>query len=143
MHRPGKSSGKPDALSRRPDHGKGEDDNKDVVLLRPELFKVLALKQGHVLLSGQEKSLLKKIREGKDLDESVVRAVEELRKSGATRLDGAEWTEEQGLILFRGKVYVPKDSELRRAIVEAHHDSTIIGHPGRWKTLELVSRNHW
>ena len=48
-HRPGKSSGKPDALSRRPDHGKGEDDNKDVVLLKPELFKIQALKQGHVL----------------------------------------------------------------------------------------------
>ena len=58
-------------------------------------------------------------------------------------IDGAEWAEEQGLILFRGKVYVPKDPELRRAIVEAHHDSRITGHPGRWKTLELVSRNYW
>ena len=143
LHRPGKWSGKPDVLSRRPDHGKGEDDNKDVVLLRPELFKILALKQGHVLLSGQERPLLKKIRESKDLDESVVRAVEELRKSGTSKIDGAEWAEEQGLILFRGKVYVPKDPELRRAIVEAHHDSRITGHPGRWKTLELIGRNYW
>jgi len=143
LHRPGRSSGKPDALSRRSDHGKGEDDNKDVVLLRPELFKILALKQGHVLVSGQERPLLQKIRQSKDLDESVVRAVEELRKSGTSRIDGAEWAEEQGLILFRGKVYVPKDPELRRAIVEAHHDSRITGHPGRWKTLELVSRNYW
>jgi len=33
VHRPGRSMGKPDALSRRPDHGKGASDNKDVVLL--------------------------------------------------------------------------------------------------------------
>src|SRR6201985_349816 len=33
--------------------------------------------------------------------------------------------------------------ELRRQIVELHHNSSIAGHPGRWKTLELVSRNYW
>jgi len=32
-HCPGRSMGKPDALSRRPDHGKGTSDNEDVVLL--------------------------------------------------------------------------------------------------------------
>jgi hypothetical protein len=31
-------------------------------------------------------------------------------------IKGDEWMEEQGLILFRGKVYVPKDMELRREI---------------------------
>lgn len=142
-HRPGKSSGKPDALSRRSDHSKGEEDNKDVVLLKPEYFKINALRRGHILLSGQEQPLLRRIRESKDFDERVVKAVEELRKSGASRLDGAEWAEEQGLILFRGRVYVPKDPELRRSIVELHHDSVVAGHPGRWKTLELVTRNYW
>jgi len=33
IHRPGRSMGKPDALSQRLDHGKGAFDNKDVVLL--------------------------------------------------------------------------------------------------------------
>jgi len=33
VHHPGRSMGKPDALSRRPDHGKGISDNEDVVLL--------------------------------------------------------------------------------------------------------------
>ena len=33
VHRPGRSMGKPDALSRRLDHGKGASDNKDVVFL--------------------------------------------------------------------------------------------------------------
>jgi len=43
QHRPGKSMGKPDALSRRSDHGTGADDNSDVVLLTPKLFAVRAL----------------------------------------------------------------------------------------------------
>jgi transposase InsO family protein len=47
------------------------------------------------------------------------------------------------LILYQGKVYVPKDPDLRHDIVHAHHDSPAAGHPGRWKTLELVSRNYW
>jgi len=40
IHRPGRSMGKPDILSRRLDHGKGASDNKDVVLLQPELFAI-------------------------------------------------------------------------------------------------------
>jgi len=142
-HRPGKQSLKPDALSRRPDHGKGEKDNENVTLLKPSYFKIQALKQGHALLTGQEADLLKKIRNAKDLDEKVVKAVEELRKSGFKKVEGQEWSHEQGLVLFRGKVYVPKSPDLRRQIVELHHDSQIAGHPGRWKTLELVSRNYW
>jgi len=27
--------------------------------------------------------------------------------------------------------------------VALHHDSHVAGHPGRWKTLELVARNYW
>ena len=142
-HRPGKLSRKPDALSRRPDHGKGENDNEDVVLLKPSYFKIQAMKQGHVLINGEERNLLKKIRNAKDLDESVIKAVKELKQSSSKKLDGEEWSEEQGLILFRGKVYVPKDSDLRRQIVNLHHDSQVTGHAGRWKTLELVSRNYW
>src|SRR5258707_15647471 len=39
-YRPGKSSTKPDLLSRRADHREGtEDDNENVILLKPEFFK--------------------------------------------------------------------------------------------------------
>jgi len=39
-HHPERSMGKPDVLSRRPDHGKETSDNEDVVLLRPELLAI-------------------------------------------------------------------------------------------------------
>ena len=38
---------------------------------------------------------------------------------------------------------MPKDEGIRRDIVKTYHDSLPAGHPGRWKTYELVSRNYW
>jgi hypothetical protein len=55
----------------------------------------------------------------------------------------AEWSESDGLLMFHGKVYIPRDRDLCRCIVEQHHDSHIAGHAGHWKTLELVARNSW
>jgi hypothetical protein len=45
--------------------------------------------------------------------------------------------------MFHGKIYVPKDRELRHRIVEQHHNTCIARHAGHFKTLELVSRNYW
>ena len=40
-------------------------------------------------------------------------------------------------------MYVPKDHKLRIEIIKLHHDTPTAGHPGQWKTLELVTRNYW
>jgi len=67
---------KADALLRCADHKEGiEYDNEDVVLLKPEYFKVRALCQGHLLIEGHKESVLAKIRKSKDLDELVVKGV--------------------------------------------------------------------
>ena len=108
IHKAGSSMGKADALSRRPDHKEGvENDNNETMLLKPEFFTIRALQQGHLLIEGAEEEILSKIRKAKDLDEAVVKAVEEMRRSPTKRLRSEEWSEEQNLILFRGKVYVP------------------------------------
>jgi len=105
--------GKADALSRRTNHKEGiEHDNENVLLLKPEFFKVRALRQRHLLIEGHEESILTKIRKSKDLDESVVKAVEELKKLSTKQLQSEAWSEEQRLVLFRGKVYVPKNIKL-------------------------------
>ena len=46
-------------------------------------------------------------------------------------------------MLKEGKVYVPKDEELRAEIIRLHHDTLVGGHRGQWKTVELVTRNFW
>jgi hypothetical protein len=142
-HRPGTASSKPDLLSRRADHNRGNNDNSDEILLKPEFFRVRANQFGHILVNAEEGPLLTAIRKSKEYDESVVKAVEELRQSPLKHLRSNEWSEEHGLILFRGKVYVPKNVNIRRKLVRLHHDTAVAGHPGQWKTIELVSRNYW
>jgi len=144
VHKPGPTIGKANALSRHADYKEGiEHDNENVVLLKPEFFKVRALCQGHLLIEGHEESILMKIQKFKDLDESVVKAVEELKKSSTKQLQSEEWSKEQGLVLFRGKVYIPKNINLRLEIIKLHHDTPVAGHLGQWKTLELVTCNYW
>src|ERR1700759_708833 len=73
----------------------------------------------------------------------VARAVESLRKLGGRSAHTSEWIEDQDVLFYRGKIYVPDVDDIRRKIVERHHDTKIGGHPGRFKTLELVSRTFW
>src|SRR5260370_22537028 len=58
-------------------------------------------------------------------------------------LQSDKWERDRNLVMYRGHVYVPKDPQLHHDIVHAHHDSVMTGHPGQWKTLELVSCNYW
>ena len=46
-------------------------------------------------------------------------------------------------MLKEGKVYVPKDKELRAEVIQLHHNVLAVGHGGRWKMVELVTRNYW
>ena len=104
---------KADALLRHMNLRKGiESDNKDITLLKPEFFCVCALHQDHLLIEGEEEKLLSKIRSSKDHKEGVVKAVEELKQSGTKMIRFDEWALEQGLVLYREKVYVSKDTKL-------------------------------
>ena len=54
---------------------------------------------------------------------------------------GDKAREEQGLLVCRGKVYVPR--KWRRTMIIKHHNAINVGHPGQTKMLELISRNYW
>src|SRR5260221_1231235 len=49
----------------------------------------------------------------------------------------------EGIVLYRGKVYIPDNPQLRHDLVHAHHSATVVRHPRHWKMLELVSWNYW
>ena len=75
----------------------------------------------------------------------MIKAIKELRKSSAKSMKSvrsAEWSMDNGILYYRGKIYVP-NSDLQRCITSLCHDSKIAGYTGRWKMLELVSRNYW
>ena len=47
------------------------------------------------------------------------------------------------MVLKEGKIYVPKDMELRMEIIWLHYDIPAAEHRGKWKMIELVTRNYW
>jgi len=96
-----------------------------------------------VVVEGPEVDLVEKIKKARSKDEDVVRVVEEMKKAGVKELRGNKWKIEGDLVLKEGKVYVPKDEELRVEVIQLHHDVPAAGHGGRWKTVELVTRNYW
>ena len=40
-------------------------------------------------------------------------------------------------------VVVPNDADLIHSIISDHHDAMLAGHPGKTRTLELISRHYW
>jgi hypothetical protein len=93
----------------------------------------------HNILQGVQRNLKDDVQK-----ESVAKAARELQKDRSRDMvKSTEWSESDELLMFRGKIYVPKDRELRHCIIKQHHDRRIAVHVGRFKTLELVSCNYW
>jgi len=78
-----------------------------------------------------------------DQEEPIAKVVRELWQASNKTVCSAEWSEDDGVLQFRGKIYVLQNLDLQRRIVLLCHDTKVAGHSGRWKTLELVSRNYW
>jgi len=135
-HVPGKSMGKVDGLSRRPDWQDGvERDNENQKLVKPEWIR-----KAETII--EEESLKERIRKVQEGDEKVIKAVEELKKARIKMLRDKEWEVEDGIVMKEGRIYVP-EGDLRREIIQLYHDTPVGGHGGRWKTIELIGRNYW
>ena len=78
-----------------------------------------------------------------ELEEAIAKVEKDLKATRSWTIWSAEWTLTDHILYFRGKAYVPDYLNLRRRITSLCHDSRVTGHAGRWKTLELVSRNYW
>ena len=135
-HVPGKSMGKTDGLSRRPDWQEGiERDNEDQKLIKPEWIR-----RAEMLV--EEGDLKERIKRAQESDKKIVKAVEELKKVGIKMLKDEEWEIEDGIVMKEGRIYVP-GGKLRGEIIRLYHDTPIEEHGGRWKMIELVTRNYW
>ena len=51
-----------------------------------------------------------------------------MKRAKVKKLRGEEWKIEGELVLKEGKVYVPKDEELRAEVIRLHHDVPAAGH---------------
>ena len=131
--------GKADELSRRSDWKVGvERDNEDQVFIKDNWIRSIQ----EVVIEGPEVEILEKIKKARGKNEEIVRIVEEMKKAGVKVIQGEEWKMEEELVLKEGKVYIPKDKELRTEIIQLHHNVLMAEHGGKWKTVELVTKNY-
>jgi len=126
IHKPGSSQKKVDALSRRPDHTQGKNDNIDQTLLKGEWFRNVVIQEGE---------FWKEVEEAEEFIEEEVRGAVERQEEG--------WRKDKKVLLWKERVYVPDSITLQEEIITKHHDSELAGHPGYTKTYKLITRNYW
>jgi hypothetical protein len=132
-HVPGTKLAAPDALSHRPDHSSNPADNADVTLLPDTLFaRVVDIDLANALKSTDPFS-----------DPVLIAAQQALDGLSAPPMKSAlsDWRLDDGTLFYRNRAYVP--AHLRHRILALHHDHPTAGHPGRFKTEELVKRDYW
>jgi len=112
-----------------------ERDNKDQKLIKPEWIKGV-----ETLM--EEENLREIIRKAQEGDKKIVKAVEKLKRTGIKALKDEEWEIEDGIVLKEGRIYV-LEGDLRREIIQLHHNTPVGGHGRRWKMAELIVRNYW
>jgi len=120
--------GKADKLSRRSDWKvRVENDNENQILIKDNWIHSMQ----EVVIEGSEIDIMEKIKGTRSRDKDVIRIVEEMKKAKIKKLQGSKWQMEGDLVLKEGKVYVPKDEELRVEVIYIHHDVLAAGHGAR------------
>jgi len=149
-YRPGKLAGKPDILSRESGDSLWEGDMKHrqnyrQILLPEEAFKALQANITETINLEIDKELLNEIRTLSAADKEI-QEIRRKKASGTTR-DGeialGLCEENSGLLMYDSLIWIPDNDTLRLRILRDHHDAQAVGHPGRARTLELVSRNFY
>ena len=127
-HVAGSKMGKVDRLSRRADWKVEVDkDNENQIFIKDNWIHSIY----EVVVEGLEVDLVEKIKKARSRDEDVIRVVEEIKKARVKELKGNEWKIEGDLVLKEGKVYVPKNEELRAEVIRLHHDMPVAEHKER------------
>jgi hypothetical protein len=131
-----------DALSRRPDLCPDDDnDNENIVMLPENLFLNLI-----------DTNLQKKIALSTDIDQSAVDALNILLNKTLTTPTHMtaglrDWTVQnhagQTFLFYKGRQYIPRDTALRRELVQRFHDHETAGHPGELGTYNAVREHYW
>ncbi|KAF8754944.1 hypothetical protein RHS01_05434 [Rhizoctonia solani] len=138
VYQPGKQSGKPDTLSCRSDHA--DTPPADQTMLPDPVF-------ANVALVMPEKELQRQIELSLDQDESLEEILQFLQNESkalpSIKQAFKDYKMEAGLLFYQGQIVVPNVGTLRTELLRIFHDSPLAGHPGRQRTLELISRNYY
>ena len=110
-------------------------------MLKPEQFIAAAA----VHFKPDDDSLTERIHQSSAQEAEVLEGLRALGKTSPHALtEGiAAWEEKDGLVYFKGRLYVPNERALCREVLQTCHDNLTAGHPGKNGTLKLISRYYW
>jgi hypothetical protein len=77
-----------------------------------------------------------------DFIKGIIKCLKE-RSTPPLRTALSDWTLDDGIILFKNKVFVPNNKDIRRSIIAETHESPVSGHPGHLKTLYLLKEQFY
>jgi transposase InsO family protein len=142
--RPGKRNTKADSFTRRPDYSEGGNAQAS-----KELPQTLLRPLQAAPIQVEEQDIATRIKDGYRTDPDLKPLLPYLHNPRRnrprelfSRLKHFE-LDNDGLVLYDGLVYIPKDDHLKATILAQHHDHPTAGHFGRRKTTELLSRNYF
>ena len=75
--------------------------------------------------------IVEKIKITREKYKKVIRVVKKMKKTRVKVLWGDEWQIEGDLVLKEGKIYIPKNKELRVEIIRLYYNVLVVGHGGR------------
>ena len=101
------------------------------------------MKKRQLLIEGVKEEIIEKIKKSEAKNDKVINVVEEIKKARVQVLKNDEQQIENKLVLKKGKVYVPKNENLRLEIIELHYNMLIARHRRQQKIIKLVTRNYW
>ncbi|SJL08417.1 uncharacterized protein ARMOST_11780 [Armillaria ostoyae] len=127
-HKPSTTNKKVDLLSRRADHLQGQDDNDKITILAPKHFQALIMPT----TNKTHEHIKSATRDHQKWDQGIANSLN--HEKGLK--------EENGLLYYDKRIYVPRDSAVRGEVISHCHDHITAGHPGIEKMKELILRNY-
>ena len=127
---------KVDILSRK-DQVNTKEDNKDVQLLKEELWtrrmtaEITMLRR---IATTDDLEIIKEIKRNNTKEWEVVQALE--------KNNGLSWKEDR-IVYMEERIYVPNNKKLKEKILQENYDSVDVGHSGQQQMLELIKRSYW
>ena len=155
-HCPGSQLVQADALTRTTHLTHTKDDNVDIILLTSDKFaqgtSPLLTRQLFINALDELESValddtifdrIRTLSTNDPFAKTVRHALTNKMYPIPGRLDRDLWDDNDRLLTYDSRVYVPSNLILRRIITQAYHDTATAGHPGRFKTGELISRDFY